>query len=624
MSPFPPGSAPQPEAVASLLGRLQADQREAVTADEPVVCVLAGAGAGKTRVLTLRVARRIEDGSAHPSHVLVCTFSRKAADELRSRLWALGAGGVTAGTFHRTALRLLRRHRADRGEPAPIVADRRAALASMIDADNERPARLTPNPRRHGAHGRDAGPAGRGRAKAASVLDAEIGWAKARLLAPEDYEDAARSAGRRTGMPPARIAALYGRYEAARHRRGVLDLDDLLVTCGQLLEHDQEFAGAARWWHRHLFVDEGQDMNEAQYRFLRQLVGQDPDLFVVGDPNQSVYGWNGADPGLLHRVTEQFAGTRVVRLDANHRSTPQVVAAAAAVLEGRDGSAAPTSTRPDGTVPQVACLATDGDEATWVARRVWLAHRPGRRWSSIAVLARTNAQLRRFAGALEAEGVPFRLAGGDLGPASDVPREGRAVPGGRRGDGTLTGTPELDHARGEPGPDDAGADDAGMDDAGMDDAGAAAFSRPVGSPHRGDGGDQDGGEGGDRVALSTFHRAKGLEWSVVVVTGLVEGSVPLATARTKAAKAEERRLLYVALTRAENELVCTWALHQDEAAAARGDAPRAPCPWLAPLRQAVEALERSAAASSPEQASEHLARIRQLLPAAHDSGSAPR
>ncbi len=600
-----PGAAPPPDGVAPLLAGLVPAQREAVLADDPVVCVLAGAGAGKTRVLTLRVARRIEDGSAHPTHVLVCTFSRRAADELRSRLWGLGAGsGVAAGTFHRTALRLIARHRADRGQPAPVVGDRRSIVAGLFRSDGGR--RRTGTPKMSGS-------------REIARLDAEIGWAKARLVAPVDYEARAVESGRRPGIAPGRVAELYDRYEAARRRRGVMDLDDLLWHCGDLLEEDPAFARAVRWWHRHLFVDEAQDMNGAQYRLLCLLAGEEPDLFVVGDPNQSVYGWNGADPGLLRRITDEFAGTRVVRLDANHRCSPQVVTAAAAAL---DLAAAdrPVSTRDDGPPPRVVCLPTDAEEAAWVARQVWLAHRPGRRWSSMAVLARTNAQLDVMARALDAERVPNRIAGTDLGPASDVAGEngaGVATSSAVRDGGTGAGTGA--------GPD-AGMDDAGTDDTAMDDAEPLDRARrrwersgtPGGSGPR-DLRDLRDLRDDDRVVLSTFHRAKGLQWPVVFLVGLADGTVPLVSARSRAARAEERRLLYVALTRAEDEVTCTWARHADADAAARGDTPRSACPWLEPLERAVEELSRSQAPPAAPQVAEHLARIRQLLP----SGAPP-
>jgi DNA helicase II / ATP-dependent DNA helicase PcrA len=557
--------------IAGLVAGLEPAQREAVLADDPVVCVLAGAGTGKTRVLTLRVARRVRDQSAHPTHVLVCTFSRKAAEELRDRLWSLGVGReVRAGTFHRTALRLIAHRRQDRGEgPPAIVADRRPLLADLLQGGRGTPReRVRPGarPTRHPARRRsDVG-----------RLDAEIGWAKSHLVGPPDFEEAARRAGRRPFMPAARVAELYQRYETARRLRGALDLDDLLWHCGDLLEQDAAFSRAIRWWNRHLFVDEMQDLNDAQYRLLCLLVGAEPDLFVVGDPNQSVYGWNGADPELLQRVTEEFAGTRVVRLETNHRCVAPVVRVAAAVLGRSDP---PPSARGEGPLPTVACLGNDDEEARWVARQVWLAHRPSRRWSSIAVLARTNAQLLRIAEAMDLEHVPYRFSGAELGPASDVRGTRHGPTGVARGDEAA-----------ESGP---------------------ADTRP-------DDGEHDGtpfpGADDDAVVLSTLHRAKGLQWRTVFVAGVSDGLVPLVTARSRAAKAEERRLFYVALTRAEEELTCTWALRPGGETALDGAAERRPSPWLSSVEEALSELRTGANEASPSRAAEHLAKMRGVLP----------
>jgi DNA helicase-2/ATP-dependent DNA helicase PcrA len=541
-------------------------QREAVSAPDRVLCVLAGAGTGKTRVLTLRVARRVHDGTADPHHVLVCTFSRKAADELRRRLWALHVGDeVRAGTFHRTALHLLGQYRADRGLPPPVlVADRRTTLGAVVglaatSTEGSDPRRPTA---RRAALPRLPAP---GSARIAQ-LEAEIGWAKARLVEPERYEEAARTARRRPSMGAARVADLYGRYEEAKRRQGVLDLDDLLWACADALEADERFAAAVRWRFRHVFVDEMQDVNPAQFRLLEALLGDDPDLFVVGDPHQSVYGWNGADPGILGRVAELFPAARVVRLGENHRCSPQVVTVAAAAL-GLSGEAAPTSSRPDGLAPRVRPQATDAEEAAWVARQVWLAHRPGRRWSQIAVLARTNAQLNAVHAALAAERVPARLAGGDLGPASDLrqPEAGSADPDDR---------PEHTW--------------------------------------------RDATD--DAVVLTTFHRAKGLQWPVVFVIGLSDGLVPIASARTTAARDEERRLLYVALTRAEDELSCTWSAHRDEAAVEAGTAPRRPSPWLDEVARASEAMTPADQVPDPATVAARLAELRSLLPGTLEVG----
>ncbi len=529
--------------------RLTLAQREAIESDQPLLCVVAGAGAGKTRVLTMRVARRVRDGSIDADRTLVTTFSRKAADELRTRLWSLGVSGVRAGTFHRTALGLLREHRELRGRPAPqLMPDRRRLLADITTGD----------PRRTRA------------------LDGEIGWAKARLIPPDHYEGEARRHRRRSGVNQDQVAEIYARYEEERARRRLLDFDDLIVACADALAGDSEFADSVRWRSRHLFVDEMQDVNPAQFRLLSALLSDDPDLFVVGDPNQSVYGFNGADPTLLNRLPEILRGTRVIRLDENHRCTPQVVAVATEVLRDAGGAATsevvpPRSSRVDGPVPRVVSHATDEDEAIWAARQVKLSRAPGRPWSSIAVLTRTNAQLTRVLAAVQAAGVPAGVAGADLGPASDLRGDGF-----RRGAGA--GAPSA-----APSPARAGGRGVDPDD----DEVAESIPR-------------------DHVVLSTFHRAKGLQWQTVLVLGLSGGLMPLASAQTPAAVEEERRLLYVALTRSEDELWCSWF---ERSSGERGEVERGPSPWLAPIERAIEELDQEAA---PVAASEVSSRVEEL------------
>ena len=345
-------------------------------------------------------------------------------------------------------------------------------------------------------------------------------------------------------MSPEQVADAYARYEAERARRRLLDFDDLIVACADALAGDSEFADSIRWRTRHLFVDEMQDVNPAQFRLLTAMLADEPDLFVVGDPNQSVYGFNGADPTLLDRLPEILRGTKVIRLDENHRCTPQVVAVATAVL-------APGRLRParrprwcrrarrvsTGRCPGRGHTPRDADEAAWAARRAKLSRTPGRRWSSIAVLTRTNAQLATVQAAMDAARVPSLIAGADLGPASDLRADG-----GR--DGARTG----------------------------DDEDVAAWEDPADR---------------DRVVLTTFHRAKGLQWPTVIVLGLGAGLMPIASAQTPAALDEERRLLYVALTRSEEELWCSWFERSGDEEARGATAARGPSPWLAPIERAI-------------------------------------
>ncbi len=314
------------------------------------------------------------------------------------------------------------------------------------------------------------------------------------------------------------------------------------------------------------------------------MLSDDPDLFVVGDPNQSVYGFNGADPTLLDRLPEILRGTKVIRLDENHRCTPQVVAVATEVLRDAGGAAAsevvpPRSSRVDGPVPRVVSHATDEDEATWAARQVKLSRAPGRPWSSIAVLTRTNAQLTKVLAAMEAAGVPAAVAGADLGPASDLRGEG-SHRGARAGVARVA-------PRAAPGAASGGGRGVDLDD--------DEVAEPVPRDH---------------VVLSTFHRAKGLQWQTVLVLGLSGGLMPLASAQTPAAVEEERRLLYVALTRSEDELWCSWF---ERSSSERGEVERGPSPWLAPIERAIEELDKEAAPVAASEVSSRVAELRRRL-----------
>jgi DNA helicase-2/ATP-dependent DNA helicase PcrA len=607
-----------------LLRGLTGAQQEAVMSDGAPLCVLAGAGSGKTTVLTRRVARRLFDGTADPAHTLVVTFTRKASRELRGRLWRLSVPGpVWAGTFHAAAYAQLRRHWADAGlRPPAVLDDPRRLLRRVVDIpDVVAPDIVT------------------------GVL-AEIQWAQARLLGPEAYAPAARAAGRRTPLPVEEVAETYARYTAAKKTHGLIDLNDLLTRAAELLEGDTAVAAASRWRIRHLFVDEFQDLNPAQWRLLTAWLGHRTDLFVVGDPRQAVYGWNGADPTLLDRLPELLPGTTLLRLDANHRSTPQVIAAAGAVLAadheagiGPDGIAGRAiggigtgaivtgggigrvgdEGRPDGPAPIVSGFDDDEDEAGAVVRWLRLMHRPGRPWSHLAVLARTNARLSPVAAALEQAGIPFRIGPGPRGGAElrDVIGMLRAMPPRRPirsaiadlsipddpADGTHTtgrpaDRPALPEALSRL------ADEHAVEDPGSTVGGFLAWlAATAGEAERSE-------PAADAVDLSTFHRAKGLEWPAVALVGLEDGLVPISYATTATARAEERRLLYVAVTRAEEDLWCSWARQRQAGGRSWTCRP-------SPLLEAIEAAGRADAvvATGPTFARQ-IASLRDRLPAA--------
>jgi DNA helicase-2/ATP-dependent DNA helicase PcrA len=559
------------DADAVLVG-LDSQQRRAVVTDAAPLAVLAGAGAGKTRVLTRRIAWQAATGALDPGHTLAVTFTRRAAGELRDRLGRLAVRpAVTAGTIHALALAQLRAHAAEHGRAFPALLERKARL-------------LVPLTGRRGSDARVV----------ASELAGEIEWAKARLVTAERYEEAVAEEGRTPPRPAAEIAAVYVRYEREKRRRGLADFDDLLWWCADALEADAEFATAQRWRFRHLFVDEFQDVSPSQLRLLRGWLGDRSQLCAVGDPDQAIYGFGGADPRYLRHFARHFPGAELIQLGRNYRSTPQIVGAAEAVLRDGDGRhATRVGVRPPGPAPTVTAYPTDEDEARAVATRLREAHGVDVAWSDLAVLYRTNAQSAAFEATLGAAGIPYRVRGGaaflrrpEVRAALDALRvAARAVPGrgfaehlvdlaalADEGSGTPTERAEHIEALVRLGREylDAEAGPGTLD--GFEAFLAAALR------------DDTLGDAADAVELLTFHRAKGLEFRTVFVTGLERGLVPISYADTPETRAEERRLLYVACSRAEHALHCSWARSRT---LGLRTVRRSPSPWLAPIEAAA-------------------------------------
>ena len=565
--------------IEHLLDGLTEAQAAAVTSRAQPLCILAGAGSGKTRVLTRRIAYRVLDNTADAQHTVAVTFTRKAAGELRHRLAALGLrDGVAAGTFHSLALGQLRRWWSERGQAEPTILDRKVRIIGPL------------------LGGRRLGPAVQ-----AVDIAGEIEWAKARGVSPARYEAEAANASRKPPVPADAFAALFERYENEKKRRGLVDFDDLLWLAGSTLEDDAQFAAATRWRFRHLFVDEFQDVNPVQYRLLRGWMGDRLDLCVVGDPNQAIYSWNGADPTLLTNFTEHYPGAEVVALADNFRSSPQILATANAVLaDGLAGRASAdlVAHSPNGPLPVVTSFASETEEAKGLARLARSAHRPGRTWSSIAILVRTNAQSVPICEALADAGVPYRVRGD--GGFLHQPEIRDAIATLRRlpkATPVRSAVADLDELLAEgDGTDERRANLeelvrlAGEYDALEPGGTVAGFLSWLNSTVKSEAPDT----AGDAVEVVTFHRAKGLEWPVVFIAGLERGLVPIGHASTPAAEAEERRLLYVAVTRAQELLRCTWAERRSFGAKA---IPRSASPYVEAIEMTINLLDQGVAPS---------------------------
>jgi DNA helicase-2/ATP-dependent DNA helicase PcrA len=608
-----------------LVGLNDAQTRAVTTRAAPLV-IVAGAGTGKTRVLTHRIAHRAALGDLDPRRVLALTFTRKAAGELTHRLRRLGLrDGVAAGTFHGVAYAQLRALWADRGIAPPTLLDRKVGVV----------ARLLPR-------------AATERGVVPLDVVSEIEWAKARRITPDRYAAEASRARRDPPLSRERIAGVYEAYEAHKRKQRLVDFDDLLRLCTRNLQRDEEFARTQRWRFRHVFVDEYQDVNPAQQALLDAWLDRRTDLCIVGDPRQAIYGWNGADASFLLDAADGRLGGEIVLLRDNYRSTPQILGVANALLAGVDPtSASPPSSRrggrraaparhtaeqsltahrPDGPVPSVQAFADDTEEARHIARAVRDARRPGSPWSAQAVLVRTNAQTAAITEALAARGIPFRIRGTSglleqpevRNALRDLQRSAASFDvtvadlTARLGDsdGALGVEPTSTDRSGPGEPTSGGrptTDDAGLpgDGHGLTAerrANLAALVRlvhdyealaPVPSvpglvawlaesaasdrPDR----------AGDAVDVLTFHAAKGLEWPVVHLAGLEQGLVPISHAQTAAARAEERNLFYVAVTRAQRELHCSWAERRSFGTRTSN---RQPSPYLGVVEAACRAL----------------------------------
>ena len=517
----------------ALLVDLDEDQRRAVTTSSHLVAVIAGAGSGKTRVLTRRIAYRIATRDADARHTLALTFTREAAGELRRRLRAVGIDErIESGTFHATALNILRQRWSDQRRTPPTIVEDRPRLVGLAT----------------GASG-----------EALNDLVAELSWASARGLDASGYLRSSR--GKRRSDRATRVAEAIDAYAAEKRSRGVLDLDDLLVVCAAELNSNSNFADAVRWRFRHLLVDEAQDLTPIQHALLRALQGARHDLFLVGDPAQSIYGFNGSDPTLLQDVSTHFPEVEILRLSNNHRCTPQVVTAGVHVLQHSQLGSGLLSTRPDGDPITITSYPDDESEAAAIANALNRLDLTAIRQGDVAVLARTHAHCERIERALQTADVDIRPRGfrGDSAGrrALDTARRLRE-PGQLRAwahdvldDTTNVVEPALD----SPGTTPAASDIA---QAALDflreqpDGDGAAFAAWVAAE------DPFGLRRGG-VEVLTFHAAKGREWPFVWIAAAESGSLPHRSATTRDEIAEEARLLYVAITRATSQCHITWA-----------------------------------------------------------------
>ena len=541
----------------ALLAGLDPEQRQVALAARGPVCVLAGAGTGKTRAITYRIAYAALSGTVDPAHVLALTFTVRAAGELRGRLRQLGVGQVRASTFHAAALRQLNYFwpRVVGGRP-PQLIDSKAGL--VREAAKRARVRLDGTP------------------GALADTAAEIEWAKVIQVRPDGYPAAAVAAGRSALAGADNLAAVFAAYEELRRERHLIDFESVLELTAAILIDSRVAAGQVHDIFRHFVVDEYQDVNPLQKLLLEAWLGDRDDLCVVGDPNQVIYSFTGATSTYLTGFTAEFPAATMVRLVRDYRSTPQVVAVANQLVRSASPLAAQ---RPPGPRPVLIEYPDDAAEAAGLAHRVRTLMTAGVPAREIAILVRVNADTERFELALAEAGLPYVIRGAERFYDRPVVRQALvllrgAARGAAAGDSSdslpdsvrhvLTGiglTPRPPSAlRGAASVRENWeslaaiaqlADD--MHAAGPE-ATLADFSAEL--TMRADLGQAPAVDG---VTLASMHAAKGLEWDAVLLPGLVEGLMPIVHARTAEALEEERRLLYVAVTRAREHLCLSWS-----------------------------------------------------------------
>ena len=533
-----------------LLDALDPEQREVAEAVRGPVRVLAGAGTGKTRAITHRIAHGVATGIYAPTEVLAVTFTTRAAGEMRGRLHRLGAPGVQARTFHSAALRQLRWFwPTTYGGELPTLTESKLAMV--------------------------AGAARRLRVQTDQALlrdlASEIEWAKVSNVGPDDYAAVADRRGRAvSGVDHETVGRLFAGYEEVKRSQARMDMEDVLLLTAGMLAEEERVAAQVRAQYKWFVVDEFQDVSPIQSALLDLWLGGRDEICVVGDPAQTIYSFAGADASYLRDFPRKFAGTTSVELSRNYRSSPEVVDAANAVLAGSESTSVRLrAQRPSGPKVRYTPAADEVAEADAVADAAGVLIRGGTPASKIAVLFRINAQSEAFEEALASRGLPYVVRGATrFFERPEVRQAVTLLRGAVRSDdesaplldllrATLAGmgwTTEAPTTRGQT-RDRWESLQALMTMA--EEAGEMTATDFVADLDRRAAEQHAPAAGG--ITLATLHAAKGLEWDAVYLAGMHDGAMPLMHATTDAEVEEERRLLYVGMTRAREHLVVSWA-----------------------------------------------------------------
>ena len=568
-----------------VLEGLDPEQTEAARALRGPVCILAGAGTGKTRAITHRIAHAVAGNVVGEQQILAVTFTARAAGEMRGRLRALGAPRVQARTFHAAALRQLSYF-----WPQVVGGEKPTLIESKIKAVGRAAHAVGLQPDRTGL--RD--------------LAGEIEWAKVTQVRPSEYDKAIVKAGRQAPMPAGEVARVFEAYEELCREYNLLDFESMLeLTAGMITEYPA-IAQRVRDQYRYFVVDEFQDVNPLQKLLLDAWLGDRDDLCVVGDPSQTIYSFAGATPAYLTGFADRYPHATVVRLVRDYRSTPQVVRVANHVIAQAKGATSAghltlRAQRSDGPDPLYQEYDDEPAEATGVARKISVLMEGGLPAREIAILVRTNSQSAAYEQALSDQGVPFTVRGTTrFFERPEIRQAVHVLRGARRGAADEQAEPlvrTVRHLLSQMGLTDTAPEGRQARERWESLSALAQLAEDMAAKPGPGGGTVTMGDfveeletrvstehapGFEGVTIASLHSAKGLEWDAVFLVGLTEGMMPIIYAETDEEVEEERRLFYVGVTRAREHLAMSWSLSRSPG----GRKTRKPSRFLDGLRPA--------------------------------------
>jgi DNA helicase II / ATP-dependent DNA helicase PcrA len=529
-----------------ILAALDEDQRAVALATRGPVCVIAGAGTGKTRAITHRIAYAAAIGTMDPSKVLALTFTARAAGEMRTRLRSLGVPTVAARTVHSAALKQLIYFwpTVFGGRTPDLMNSKTPFLTEAVNrADLTSEIRITSR-------------------ETMRDIATEIEWAKVSQVAPIDYLDQVNARQMKPRVKAEHIAAIYVAYESLKKQELAIDFEDVLLLTSAMLEQERTVRERIQDQYRYFTVDEYQDISPIQQRLINAWLGSRKDICVVGDPAQTIYSFAGATPVFLNTFTQRFPEAEVIRLSTGYRSTPEITFAANALLRNSSMGQELTASNDHGLHPSVDGYKDESAEIAGILTQITALLSEGTAPQEIAILARTNSQLKGVERAMNSKGLPYQVRSTErfferqdvrdflkqVRQASVLPTEGatwidelRTIAQPYLTGESIDGIAALLHLGRELDSDD-----------GFTPKTLRGFLREVEDRVT-----QNNPPTMPVVTLATLHAAKGLEWERVFLMGASEGILPLETGSTGTSDlvvAEERRLFYVGMTRAKVDL----------------------------------------------------------------------